>query len=86
MKEWPSCDGCDMLTFEEPHNRYDVYSAHCCDPEKPVMGPRRTVAVSASSKPFRIPRPKWCRGKKQEANTSERTDQSANKPFGRNHS
>ena len=64
MIERPSCDGCDMLSFEEPCNRYDLYSAHCQDPDKPVMGKKRTVAVATLSKPFGIPRPVWCRGKK----------------------
>ena len=64
MRNWPSCDGCDMLEYENTINKNDVYSAHSCDPEKPVIGTRRTVAVSASSKPFGIPCPAWCRGKK----------------------
>ncbi len=58
------CDGCAVLTFEKPHNRYDFYTAHCCDPEKPVTGERRTLIVSALSQPFGIPRPAWCTGKK----------------------
>lgn len=58
------CDGCAVLTFEEPYNRYDFFTAHCCDPEKPVTGKRRTLAVSALSKPICTPRPVWCTGKK----------------------
>ena len=54
------CDGCSVLEYEDAVNRYDVYSAHCCDPDKPVLGARRVVAVSGVGKPFQIQRPVWC--------------------------
>ncbi len=57
------CDGCALLQIEEPVNRYDVWRACCCDPDKPMPGERRTVATAPSSwerGPIRIPRPKWC--------------------------
>ena len=67
------CDGCAELKYDPPINRYDYYTAQCCDPEKPVMGTHRIVAVSSLSRPFGIYRPTWCRGKikkkrKREAN------------------
>ena len=57
------CDGCGCLQIEEPVNRYDVWRACCCDPDKPMPGERRTVATAPASwerGPIRIPRPKWC--------------------------
>lgn len=49
----------------EKINPYDYYLARCNDPEKPVTGKHRVVAVSAVGKPFGIIRPVWCRGKKE---------------------
>lgn len=63
MDQTRICDGCAALVFDEPVNRNDYYSAHCCDPGKSVMGKRRTLDVSAISRPFCIPRPVWCKGK-----------------------
>lgn len=60
------CDGCAALEYGTPVNRYDYYSAQCCDADKPAMGTRRVVAVSSLGKPFHILRPVWCRGKMKE--------------------
>ena len=60
------CDGCFFLDFTAPANQYDVYAAHCCDPEKPVLGRRRVIATAQTAAPFHIPSPVWCRGKKKE--------------------
>ena len=57
------CDGCGLLSFEKPVNRYDCFRALCCDPDKPVMGARRVVATSGVRRPRFIERPVWCRGK-----------------------
>ena len=57
------CFGCKALSFEKPVNRYDVYTAHCCDPDKTAMGARRVIAVSHVGRPVRIERPAWCRRK-----------------------
>ena len=59
----PLCDGCGMLAFSPPVNRYDVWAAHCRDAAKSVTGARRVVAVSRVGKPRQIERPVWCRGK-----------------------
>ena len=56
-----TCEICAYLAYEEPVNRYDVYSAHCCDRDKPMMGARRVVATSRVGRPERIERPKWCK-------------------------
>lgn len=55
------CDGCRYLSFTVPVNRYDVFTAHCCDPDKPALGARRVVAVSQVGPPRRIDRPAWCK-------------------------
>lgn len=57
------CDRCGQLDYEDSLNPYDVYAAVCCDPEKPMTGARRVVAVSGVGRPRRIIRPVWCRGK-----------------------
>lgn len=59
----PVCDGCRYLDFAEPVNRYDVFTAHCCDAGKPMTGARRVIAVSTVGAPVKIERPAWCRGK-----------------------
>lgn len=59
------CDGCSVLEYMPPVNRYDYHAASCCDPDKPAMGVRRVVAVSSIGKPFQILRPVWCRGKQK---------------------
>jgi len=58
------CDGCAYLDFADPVNKYDVYSASCCDPEKPAMGKRRVISVMQTARPLMIHRPAWCRGKR----------------------
>lgn len=58
------CDGCGLLCFEKPVNRYDCFRALCCDPDKPVLGVRRVLATSGVAAPRNIDRPVWCRGKK----------------------
>lgn len=55
------CDGCGDLDYEPPVNRYDVHTALCCDPGKPVMGSRRVVAAARIGRPTHITRPVWCR-------------------------
>ena len=56
------CDGCAQLRFERwPRN----YVAQCTDPDKPVLGARRVMAVSTVGAPFHIQRPAWCRGKEE---------------------
>lgn len=60
------CDGCDYLDYETRVNRYDVYRALCCDPDKPMMGARRVVATAHTRPPARIVRPVWCRRKERE--------------------
>ena len=61
------CDGCAVLRFAEPVNRYDCHSAMCCDTEKPAMGEKRVVATAMTAKPRFIKRPAWCRGKRSKA-------------------
>ena len=56
------CDGCAVLEYSPALNAYDVYSAHCCDPDKPMTGKRRVVGVSRVGPPVYITRPVWCRG------------------------
>ena len=61
------CDGCASLEIEEPVNRYDVWRACCCDPDKPAAGARRvvdTAPAGSASGPFGITRPAWCRGRR----------------------
>lgn len=58
------CDGCRYLAFQDPVNRYDVFTAECHDAEKPALGKHRTIAVSGTSRPLAIQRPVWCRGKR----------------------
>ena len=60
-RERALCDGCRYLSFTVPVNRYDVFTANCCDPDKPALGARRVVAVSPVGQPRRIERPKWCK-------------------------
>lgn len=55
------CDGCDYLDYETRVDRYDVYRALCCDPDKPMMGARRVVAAARIERPTHITRPVWCR-------------------------
>ena len=69
------CDGCTMLDFSPPVNRYDLYMAHCCDPKKSVIGTRRVVAVSPIREPFKILRPAWCREKRSQHH--EKTESTA---------
>ncbi len=57
------CDGCAVLDYEKPVNRYDCFRAVCCDPEKPAMGARRVVDTAVTREPRNITRPIWCRGK-----------------------
>lgn len=59
------CDGCEDLDFVDAVNAYDVYAARCNDPEKPMTGKHRVLAVSNIRKPFGIHRPAWCRGKRK---------------------
>ena len=54
------CDGCGDLTFSGPVNRYDVYSAHCCSTDKPMIGRRRVVATARTQRPIHITCPAWC--------------------------
>lgn len=78
------CDGCGWLEIERPVNRYDVWRACCCDPDKPLPGKNRVVGVapySAAEGPAGIQRPLWCRireisacygpGKKEAATVAE---------------
>ena len=51
------CDGCEELDFVDAVNAYDVYAARSNDPEKPMTGKHRVVAVSGTGKPFGIIRP-----------------------------
>lgn len=60
-----TCENCAYLAYEEPVSRDDVYSAHCCDPDKPMMGARRVVATSQVGRPGEIERPVWCKRKKE---------------------
>lgn len=58
------CDECRFLRVEPPVNRYDVWRACCCDPKKPVTGPRRVVGtapVCSELGPVGIQTPAWCR-------------------------
>ena len=57
------CDGCGMLRYAEPVNRYDCHSAMCCDADKPAMGAKRVVATARTAQPRCIQRPAWCREK-----------------------
>ena len=63
----PFCDGCGFLEIEPPVNRYDVWRACCCDPDKPLPGARRVVGVAPGGSrtgPVGVRRPRWCgRGK-----------------------
>ena len=59
------CDGCGYLQYGPPANKYDYYTALCCDEDKPMMGARRVVAISSLGRPFGIMRPVWCRGKQE---------------------
>lgn len=58
------CDGCGYLGYDEAVNRYDVCRAVCLDPDKPMRGTRRVVAVASVGRPRQIPRPVWCRGRR----------------------
>lgn len=59
------CRGCQHLAYEPPCKEGDCYSAHCTDPDKPVMGSRRVVAVGWRGYPVNIQRPAWCRRKEK---------------------
>ena len=59
------CDGCALLTYTGPVNCYDVYSAHCCSTDKPMIGRMRVVATAWTQPPIHITRPAWCRGKEE---------------------
>ena len=68
------CDPREITAQIEKERRAGKPICASCDPEKPVMGTHRIVAVSSLSRPFGIYRPTWCRGKikkksKREANT-----------------
>lgn len=63
MKNADFCDGCGLLGYDKPVNRYDCHRALCCDPDKPVLGARRVLATSGVAAPRYIARPAWCRGK-----------------------
>ena len=65
------CDNCKHLGFAYSRN---IYSAHCCDPDKPVFGELRTLDVSRVQIPIHIPRPAWCQRK--EDKHERREDQS----------
>lgn len=62
-----SCKGCRVLSLEGPLKQGDCWTLHCNDPDKPVLGTRRTVAVSWVGPPRPPERPAWCRGKKKAA-------------------
>ena len=68
------CDGCACLAYDEAVNRYDVNRALCCDPDKPVLGERRVLAVSGTGWPRNIERPAWCRGKRNAASVAAHRD------------
>lgn len=57
------CDGCGYMVREGPHKRGDCYTVHCTDPDKPVLGARRTIAIGWTGYPVDVPTPAWCRGK-----------------------
>lgn len=59
------CDGCRLLEIREPLKRGDCFTAHCTDPDKPVIGTRRTVAIGWLGPPFNIQTPAWCRRKEK---------------------
>lgn len=58
------CDGCRWCRIERPVNRYDVWRAHCTDPDKPAwLGGERVVGTAPERSergPERIGRPAWC--------------------------
>lgn len=58
------CDGCRWCRIERAVNRYDVWLAHCTDPDKPGwLGGERVVGVAPECSergPERIVRPVWC--------------------------
>lgn len=59
------CRGCRFLELREPLRKDDCYTVHCTDPDKPLMGACRTLAVGWAGFPVNIPRPAWCRGKEK---------------------
>lgn len=59
-----NCNGCIYLEYV--HARADDHTAHCLDPDKGVLGARRTVYhskldIELDGRP--IISPGWCRGK-----------------------
>lgn len=62
-----SCEGCAFLALGEPQKQSDCWTLHCCDPDKPVLGKRRTLAVSWVGPPIPPQRPAWCRRKEKAA-------------------
>lgn len=62
-----TCEGCRMLMLKDPLKRGDCWTLHCTDPDKPIHGKCRTIAVGWIGPPIPPPRPAWCRGKKKTA-------------------
>ena len=59
------CIGCRYYETEGPQKQEDCYTAHCTDPNKPMLGRRRVIDVGWTDYPVDVQSPVWCRGKEE---------------------
>lgn len=58
------CDECPFFAVEPPIRAGGIWTAHCCDPHKPVPGARRVIGTAPGNTetgPIRVQTPVWCR-------------------------